>query len=634
MNSLIERQSERKIKIIRTDNGGEYCSKSLAEFCRVNGIQHQVTNVYTPQQNGIAIRMNRTVVERAKCMLFDAELEKCYWAEAVNMAVFIINHSVNSVLVDQTPEEAWTGKKVNVSEFKLFGSKVMVHVPKENRKKWDSKSDKMIFVGYDNDRKGYRCIDPISKKLTTSRDVKFCDSPSLLDNKQVNENKLVEAILPSNVDTPILNTTVNNEDELDEVRDITINQNVNADVIVTDATMIENTESRMDESYNSYDSFESAETNDCLEKDPDFDPLCVITNEQNELRRSSRERRTRQRDGYVSFLSHDNAKVFDPISFKEALSCDDSSKWQAAMHEEMQSLDENETWTMTDLPPGRKLIKTKWVYKSKCDDAGNVIRYKARLVAKGCSQKYGLDYTETFSPVVRYSSIRFLMALAVQKGLKIDQMDAVTAFLQGDVNEEIYVDQPEGFHDGTQRVCKLNRAIYGLKQASRQWNLKLESALKSFGLKKSKMDPCVFYSTDLKLMVAIYVDDILIFWSNEYELAKLKSSLCSMFRMKDMKAATTCIGILITQTDDGIELDQANYVKEILHRFNMSDCNPISTPCDTNQKLSLTMQSEVKDEKIKDIPYQEAVGCLLYLVQGTRPDIAFAVNDVSRFNNY
>ena len=176
---LVENQTGKKIKVVRTDNGTEYCGNDFQSFCRLYGIKHQTSNTYTPQQNGVAERANRTIVEKAKCMIFDAELHKSYWAEAVNMAIHIINRSVSSVLVDKTPEEVWTGIKVDLSHLKIFGSPVMVHIPKQRRSKWDSKSKKLIFVGYDDNIKGYRCIDPATKKLVISRDVVFHESQSI-----------------------------------------------------------------------------------------------------------------------------------------------------------------------------------------------------------------------------------------------------------------------------------------------------------------------------------------------------------------------------------------------------------------------------------------------------------------------
>lgn len=198
-------------------------------------------------------------------------------------------------------------------------------------------------------------------------------------------------------------------------------------------------------------------------------------------------------------------KVTQNYSSEEALSWTDKDKWRMAMQNEINSLKSNQTWDLVDLPAERKPIKTKWVFKLKKDLNGGIIRYKARLVAKGYSQRHHVDYEETYAPVVRYASIRFLIALAVEYELQIDQMDAITAFLQGDIEEEIFIEQPEFFHDGSNKVCRLNRAMYGLKQAGRQWDLKLETALKSFGLTKSVMDPCIYFDNKLNLIVVIYM---------------------------------------------------------------------------------------------------------------------------------
>ncbi len=332
----------------------------------------------------------------------------------------------------------------------------------------------------------------------------------------------------------------------------------------------------------------------------------------------------------VACRSESSEIIDEPKVLSEISKRSDAEKWNSAIQEELNSLHENGTWELVNLPKGEKALKTKWVFKLKRDCNNEIIRYKARLVAKGFTQREGIDYDETFAPVVRYASIRFLIALAVEHNLQIDQMDAITAFLQGDIEENIYVEQPEGLADGTQRVYKLKKAMYGLKQAGRQWNLKLEAALESFGLKKSKMDPCVYFNDNLSLMVAIYVDDILIFWREKATMEKLKSSLSSMFRMKDMGIAETCVGIKIKHTSHGISLDQCSYIEEILKRFDMHECKPVGTPSDSNVKLSAAMITD-DDNEIK-IPYQEAVGSLLYLAQCTRPDIAFSVNDVSRFN--
>lgn len=606
---MVENQMEKKIKILRTDNGTEYTSEKFKKFLSSNGIQHQLTCPYTAQQNGVSERYNRTITERARCLLHDASLPKIYWAEAMNMAVYLINRSVCSTWIDKTPEEVWSGKRTDLSDLRIFGSTIMVHIPKEKRRKLDFKSMKLIFVGYDNDSKGFRCIDKSTRKFFISRDVIF-------------HEKIISK------------TYELNDDACDDLDNIPItrldneNASVNAEQVreynetITEAVQAPNNTSivSISDTSGEYESID--EHND----DPEYEPdeTVVIQNENRPVTRS------------VSGLNPLNlinfAFIAEPITVREALASSESAMWKEAMQNEMNSLEENNTWTLVNIPPGRKPLKTKCVFTTKMDMNGIIVRYKARLVAKGCSQLFGIDYNETFSPVVRYSTIRFLIALSVKNKLKIDQMDAITAFLQGELDEEIYIEQPEEFKKNSNQVCRLNKAMYGLKQAGRQWNLKLDAALMSYGLTKSQMDPCVYYNDNGTLFLAIYVDDILIFWQNENVLNELKKQLSQSFKMKDMGKAQGCIGMRISQTATGIELDQCKYINDLLTRFKMQAAKPISIPSDPNQKLSIDMIT-IDDKYNEKIPYQEAVGSLLYLAQCTRPDIAFAVNDVSRFNS-
>lgn len=625
--ALVENQTGRKIKAMRSDNGTEYINSAFENYFKKHGIQHETSVVYTPEQNGIAERANRKLVEKAKCMLFDADLHVSYWAEAVNMAAYILNRSANAVLDTVTPEEAWTGKKVNVSHLQIFGNPVMMHIPKQKRRKWDKKSKKMIFVGFSEGVKGYRCIDPETKQFKMSRDVVFLQENGT--NKIVTWNDHEEVTVGPASDE------VREPDEPDVT---VIASNIHPAATSTPAKAADR--SRNESTINVSDITLNKDGNTEYEDAHDitFAPDKNISPSA-DLRRSERTPKPRnfEKDGYVTYGACGfMAQSFEePLTFNEAVNHHDSENWKSAMQEEISSLVENDTYELVDLPAKRKPIKSKWVFKLKRDNDGEIVRYKARLVAKGCSQIYGIDYEEVYSPVVRYASIRFIIALAVKNGLKINQMDAITAFLQGDLTESIYMAQPEGFNDGSNRVCKLKKAIYGLKQSGRVWNEKLTKMLKSYGLIKSSNDPCVFYTADLSLIVTIYVDDFLIFWKNQNTLDELKEALCNAFKMKDLGAATSCIGIHITYECEGIALDQKAYISEVIQRFGMADSNPIATPSDLNQKLSVTMSPTNEEEKqaMAEIPYQSLVGCLLFIAQGTRPDIAFAVNDVSRFNS-
>lgn len=317
----------------------------------------------------------------------------------------------------------------------------------------------------------------------------------------------------------------------------------------------------------------------------------------------------------------------DPTSIKDLEKRSDKQLWLEAMQDELNSMHRNLTWTLVDLPFGKKAIQNKWVLKTKFDAAGNLVKRKARLVAKGFTQRYGIDYDETFSPVARYTSIRTLIAIAVQRKMHIHQMDAVTAFLQGELSENIYMMQPDGFHDGTNRVCKLNKSIYGLKQAGRVWNIKLDDMLQKFGLTRSLNDQCLYISPTADLIIAVYVDDFLILYDDSNVLEKLKRALTSSFHMKDLGRATSIIGMRINYVGDSIALDQTVYVEEVLKRFGMEDSKPVALPAESHSAI------DQDDDVESDVPYQEAVGSLIYLAHATRPDIAFAVNKAAQFNS-
>lgn len=225
----------------------------------------------------------------------------------------------------------------------------------------------------------------------------------------------------------------------------------------------------------------------------------------------------------------------DPVTYEEAVSQKNSEKWIEAMNEEISSLTKNETWNLADLPKDKKAINNAWIYRTKYKKNGEVDRYKARLVIKGCAQVYGIDYKETFSPVVKYDSIRLILTIAAAKQLTLRQFDIKTAFLYGDLEEEIFMCQPKGYEDGTKKVCQLQRSLYGLKQAPRCWNKKFKTMLLNFNLKETKADSCVFVSNKNKqlLIVAIVVDDGLVAGTNGELVDKLLKYLKENFETTD-----------------------------------------------------------------------------------------------------
>lgn len=375
--------------------------------------------------------------------------------------------------------------------------------------------------------------------------------------------------------------------------------------------------------------------------DPDFKTSSHIpTYTKSDVRRSDRTRAVPNRLGHDATHSVDvqNDALPDPETVDEALSTAEAEGWKKAMDDEYKSLVENDTWKLVDLPQGRKVISTKWIYKRKLDISGKIERYKARLVVKGCSEQKGIDKAESFQSV-RYGSVRFLLAMAAKFDLEIDQMDVATAYLQGELKEEVFVQQPVGFDDGSVRVCLLQKYVYGLKPAVKAWNQKLRATLINAEFKCSKVDTCIYYKVDAEniLIVALYVDDLIILSNNSHAKQHIKDTLKATFNMTDLGPAKFVLGIHIEQDREHgqISINQCRYISEILHKFNMEDCNPVSTPAESGNKLSKKMgpQSGAERANMKDIPYTKAVERLSLAAQISRPDIQFAVNLIGRFSN-
>lgn len=628
--AMAENETGQKIKVFRTDNGGEYCDGKFEKFLRENGIRHELTAPYTPEQNGMAERMNRTLVEKARCMLIDANLSKRHWGEAICAAAYIINRSPCSGSIDKTPEEIWSGRRPNVGNIRVFGCKAMMHIVKQKRKKFDAKSKECIMVGYAENSKAYRLLDPETNRIHISRDVIFLEN-EVIDCSPIESNHLY-FFMPENKNEvkDMSNEAINDADEnwldnngLNDGNESFISANSS---VADDEHHDEDNETvdlTLDDSNNQ--SYEDP-------NDRTFVPTENVQIDENARRMTTR---SASRSNDIALI----ANASDPKSVKEALAGPNASHWRKAMEAEIRSLDDNRTWTLTDLPNGRKAISSLWVFQTKYDSDGIISRFKARLVIAGCAQRKGIDYKETFSPVVRYSSIRVLLALAAKYDLEIHQMDAVSAFLHGDLDEEIYMAQPEMFSDGTSKVCRLHKSLYGLKQASRVWYTKLDGALKKFGLKRCVTDPCMYIMRkgDKILIVGVYVDDLGMASNDAALMNELKAYLRKLFNMKDLGAAKQLLGMRITRDQQAgtISIDQSQYIRDVLDKFNMLDCNPVSTPADINQRLTKDMcpSTDEEREKIRHIPYQEAVGSLLFAAQISRPDIQFAVGAVSRFNS-
>jgi hypothetical protein len=370
-------------------------------------------------------------------------------------------------------------------------------------------------------------------------------------------------------------------------------------------------------------------------------------NEVTEIRRSKR-RRTETSFGPdfvtnflteindVDYISESIVHLFlteeDPKTYEEAMRSIDASFWKDAVNSELESIMSNNTWELVDLPKGFKPINSKWVFRRKLRPDGTIERFKARLVVKGYTQKFGVDFFYTYSPVTKIATIRTLFALASIYNLIVHQMDVKTAFLNGDLEEEIYMEQPLGFVVKGQenKVCRLKKSLYGLKQAPKQWFEKFNNTVLSFGFVSNGSDTCVYTKVfgDNCVIICLYVDDMLILGTSMDVICETKTFLSSQFEMKDMGEVDVILGIKVTKTDKGFTLSQSHYVEKVLRKFNSFDDMPAKTPYDSSVPLKKNTGNSVSQ-----LEYAKIIGSLMFLMNCTRPDIAYAVSRLSRYTH-
>ncbi|KAJ9567308.1 hypothetical protein OSB04_003274 [Centaurea solstitialis] len=518
------------------------------------------------------------MLDMVRTMMCHSSLPVSFWGHALETAAHILNRAPTKS-VEKTPYELWKGKKPNISFLKIWGCEVYVKRPTSEKLK--PKSDKCFFVGYPKTTVGYYFYNPEENKVFVARNGKFLEEKFL---SLENTRKDVDLqIVDEESTTPVVEPEIQHN-------------NV----------------------------------------EPQSEPIEEVQTQ--DLRRSSRVRQ--EPDRYLGFLvSQDSGDLNEPTSYGEAVSGSESEQWQEAMKAEMQSMYDNQVWELTDLPQHCKAVGRKWVFKKKTDMDGNVHTFKARLVAKGFTQTHGIDYDETFSPVAMLKSIRILMAISAYFNYEIWQMDVKTAFLNGKLTEDVYMEQPEGFEDpkNPNKVCKLLKSIYGLKQASRSWNLHFDERIKEFGFAKSEFEPCVYtkFSGSIVTFLVLYVDDILLIGNHVPTLQSVKEWLSKCFQMKDLGEAAYILGIKIYRNRFKrlIGLSQSTYIDKVLKRFRMDESKKGFIPMQHGIVLSKTqcpVSSEDQD-RMKSVPYASAIGSIMYAMLCTRPDVAYSVSVTSRY---
>lgn len=602
------------------DNGGEYLSNEMKQYCVQKGISYHLTVPHTPALNGIAERMIRTITERSRAMVSGAKLSKTFWGEAVLTVTYLINISPTKALkTNNTPFELWHSKMPSLKYLKVFGSTVYF-LNNSRKTKFDDKSSKGILVGYEPN--GYKVWDVVDEKFVKVRDV-IVDEINFLSSRPLKPDGIISDNYRKSDEQSCKKMCTKSDSMKSDVNKQT--GRVSAPLGPPPNKSVSETDGQAD-----CGSFESKLTESQNE----------LVSENNPIRKSQRIKNMpkisyneTEDDISVNYLLYAKSLICKiPYCYKEIESRDDKHLWENAIKEELNSLIENETWTLVQKPVDRNIVDCKWIFTIKNDEFGKPMKYKARLVARGFSQEYLIDYNETFAPVARITSFRFILAFANQFNLLVHHMDVKTAFLNGKLEEEIFMKIPEGIPCAENQVCKLNKSLYGLKQSARCWFLMFEQALIERGFRYSSADRCIYILDAGDIMkniyVVLYVDDLVISTADINTMNNFKRYLMNKFKMVDLKEIRCFLGIRIQRTKNIITLDQELYIKTVLEKFNMSDCNPVSTPLECQVDYT-----ELNSCETTEVPCRNLIGCLMYIMVCTRPDLSFSINLLSRFTN-
>jgi transposase InsO family protein len=692
----VENEFGHAIIYFRSDNGGEYMSRALQQQFDESGIIHEKSAPYTPEQNGKAERTNRTVFNLVRAMIQHGKLDGRLWAHAHETAVYTLNRTTGRVTVDSTPYERLYGHKPDVSNLRVFGCIAYAHRHDDNRSKVEANAIKCQFIGYTRSNRTYKLLNLQSGKVFTAGHVTFCEYkfPSMTIEQQSRtagtDTLSMNPVGDMNpaTQTPLSTARTDDDTEQDETNIDDRSDNVGSSTVEAMAPgdkhrypkrsteklskpadtrewPIERILSRWD--YGKGNKWYKVKWLE-YEK-PTWQPLKNFTDEHDgtisqaildyeaEHADSSNDEADINEDEQTDNVNQPEEEAYfcfnifqcftsvgEPQTVAEAMSRPEAPEWKKAMETEISALKEHGTFEAVNrdmLPENANILDSKWVYKTKVDENGNIDRYKGRLVVRGFQQREGIDYNETYAPVVRYSNIRLVLTIAAVKDLEVHQLDVDTAFLYGELREDVYMHPPDGYmEDGVNNdntVLKLRKSLYGLKQAPAVWYDQVNEFLVAhlqFNRVANEYGLYTHIDTNIYCIISVYVDDIMIACNDKQFLDGVKQNIFSKWRCKDIGEVKSMLGIEIKRDRDQrkIYISQRRYCNDVLERFQMDKCNSSETPC---SELRLTSDMCPTTDERKEMAdtqrkYPEAVGCLMYLTL-TRPDITYAVNQVSRY---
>ena len=669
--NYFENQFNCTIKRIRHDRGTEYMNTDLHNWCTLKGIKSEPTDGYNPKQNSVAERRNYTYRCMATAMMRTGKMSKKFWGDAILTANYISNRTMHvSNEKHQSPLEMLGKGKPKLSRLATFGCIAYVHIPKELRGKLDDTSITCRFIGYSSEAHqdpnggsgGFLLFDPKTNKSLTSSDVTFNTSllytiPDLTEltiNDCINDDEFFELtdlrdhdILPDLEPGSDSDHSQYNDVEYKPKLDISRNQRA-----------------KLRPNQNAHDNSSQPEggSNNKVTKQKRTVKVIIPFKRKTAINTLLNERNLTSNfkpnhDIFETFsrdILPESEHIFividevgsEPKTLDEAMKSPEWPKWKEAIDNEWNSLISNNTWIelpKSEVPHGRKPIGCKWVLKIKRGSDGEIIKYKARLVAKGFSQRHGIDYNHTFAPTVKLSAVRMLLTIAALEKLQVRHLDIKTAYLYGDLDEEIYMKLPEWYErkQSTESVLQLVRGLYGLKQAGRQWNKKISNSLKEAGFEKSDQEPCIFIKLldEKHIIIAIFVDDIIIAANNDKLIEEVKNFLALYYQLNDEGELTWYTGIKITRDFNGrrFYLSQPQYIKDMVDTFGLRDAKICDTPMEggtvDHENMLYDEKDETQREWLRRNPslYRRGVGTLMFLMVATRPELAFSVSTVSRY---
>lgn len=607
---------------IRTDGGGEYANQKVSNFLRKKGTQHQITPAYSHESNGLAERVNRTVVTDARTMIANDNDTKL-WAEAVATSVYIRNRLPHASLIT-TPFQFMYGKRPSIAHLLPFAQPVYVHIPTEARKpgtKLLDRAEHGLIVGYGMSTKIYRVYIPARRVITESRNIRVAPQNVKPQHEFTMEETAPQPEQPRPLQQlalrPIVEQRAVDTANTHANRPTLPAENIPQPIVTSPPGSPTRSTTASRPGYSSPTSASRLRINPTRTSP-------VMTRSGRRVIPTKRSQSPTANVANIEAVAMSAAIHNVPNTYEDACNSTEWPEWQAAMDRELDSHERLGTWQ--DAPNVKQRpVDSKWVYAKKYNDNNNLIRHKACVVAKGFTQIPGRDYDKTYSPVARYDSLRLLIRIAAMTQQTIHQMDFNTAYLNSPLQHDVYMRAPPG---QPQRNVKLVKALYGLKQSGREWFGTLTSRLMELDWKTTSIDPCVFVRDydDTTCYLAIYVDDVILIGPQQL-LKEFQHNIG--FAYKDLGRARYLLGLEIKYSPNGITLTQAAYAARVLSRFNMAECNPRATPLDPN---TYPEKFHNADEPADIKEYQAMMGSINFLAICTRPDLAFSVTILSSHN--